>query len=202
MKKLTVILLIICAFKVSAQVPFLFSNITAIGEITCDTNNQIVIGDQTWMGCNLNIDDGQGGIYPPNNDTNNISDYGYLYTQAAAIRIANTLPGWRLPIENDILILGATLGGWSIAGGKIKETGEEHWNSPNTATNSTNFSAVGAGIRTSDGSYYGFKSTAYLWYDYNASTTYVFTLNYNTTELDSPYPYTSSTAVSIRLIKE
>ena len=44
------------------------------------------------------------------------------------------------------------LGSAAIAGGKLKEAGLEHWNSPNTgAENSVGFSAVPAGVRGHDG---------------------------------------------------
>jgi uncharacterized protein (TIGR02145 family) len=44
------------------------------------------------------------------------------------------------------------LGGGSIAGGKLKETGLIHWNSPNLgATNETGFTFLPAGSRNNNG---------------------------------------------------
>jgi len=54
----------------------------------------IVIGDQVWS-FNLNLP-GYGSICPPDCDKN-----GRLYTQKAAISIADSIPGWRLPTEKD-----------------------------------------------------------------------------------------------------
>jgi hypothetical protein len=45
-----------------------------------------------------------------------------------------------------------TLGGYLVAGGKIKEPGTEHWTYPNTgADNSSGFTALASGIRIADG---------------------------------------------------
>ena len=43
----------------------------------------------------------------------------------------------------------AYLGGYDVAGSKLKETGLEHWSSPNdeNATNETGFTALPAGER-------------------------------------------------------
>jgi uncharacterized protein (TIGR02145 family) len=46
------------------------------------------------------------------------------------------------------------LGGDSDAGGKMKETGFDYWDSPNTgATNESGFSARGSGLRGAGGGY-------------------------------------------------
>jgi uncharacterized protein (TIGR02145 family) len=46
------------------------------------------------------------------------------------------------------------LRGESAAGGKLKETGTEHWNSPNiAATNETGFTALPGGLRLPKGKF-------------------------------------------------
>ena len=62
--------------------------------------------------------------------------------------------GWRVPTQSDFNTLATTLGGASVAGGKMKTVGTTYWNSPNTgADNSSGFSAICGGMRQMDGSY-------------------------------------------------
>jgi uncharacterized protein (TIGR02145 family) len=46
----------------------------------------------------------------------------------------------------------------------MKETGFAHWLTPNEgATNASGFTALGAGVRGSDGGFYDLKITATMW---------------------------------------
>lgn len=49
------------------------------------------------------------------------------------------------------------------AGGKLKETGLIHWNSPNVATNEYGFNAVGSGYRDMYGEYTEIKNISQFW---------------------------------------
>ena len=63
---------------------------------------------------------------------------------------ARLLTGWHLPTDGELLMLSNYLGGDNIAGGKLKEAGTLHWNSPNTgATNETGFTGLPGGYRVS-----------------------------------------------------
>lgn len=90
---------------------------------------------------------------------NSSGGYGYLYNWYAASdvrNIANT--GWRMPVFNDQNLLATYLGGTSVAGGKLKETGFRHWLSPNTdATNESGYFARGGGVRGSSGGFSGIR---------------------------------------------
>jgi len=120
----------------------------------------VTIGSQTWMAENLNYDAGSGS-WAYDNDSSNAAVYGRLYSWAAAREACP--PGWRLPSDMEWHILVEHLGGPRVAGGKMKETGIAHWNSPNTgATNENGFSALPAGYRY-DGKYYGMGSSASFW---------------------------------------
>lgn len=55
--------------------------------------------------------------------------------------------GWHLPNDAECTQLTTHLGGDSISGGKLKETGTSHWANPNTgASNETGFTALPAGL--------------------------------------------------------
>jgi uncharacterized protein (TIGR02145 family) len=61
--------------------------------------------------------------------------------------------GWHVPSDDQLSVLINYLGGASIAGGKMKETGTVHWNTPNTgATNEVGYASLGGGL-FSDGTY-------------------------------------------------
>lgn len=78
--------------------------------------------------------------------TYNYKTYGVLYNWPAAKLAAP--PGWHLPTDGEWTQLVNYLGNEQVAGGKLKETGTMHWDSPNTgATNVTGFKALPGGIR-------------------------------------------------------
>lgn len=92
------------------------------------------------------------------NKQNDGLGYGYLYN-SFAINHANFAPlGWRLWNTDDFLTLRSYLGGYTVAGGKMKETGTIYWNSPNTgADNSSGFTALGGGLRSEVGTFSSLK---------------------------------------------
>jgi uncharacterized protein (TIGR02145 family) len=70
---------------------------------------------------------------------------------------------WHIPTGTDWIVLGTFLGGDSIAGGKMKETGYDHWTSPNTgATNETGFTALPGGMRGNAG-FFDLTNNAIFW---------------------------------------
>jgi uncharacterized protein (TIGR02145 family) len=144
-------------------ITFLFLCLTAFAQQTVtdfDGNiyETITIGDQVWLRENLkslHYCDGTQipGVVAYNNDDSLGAIYGLLYTWNAAMK-GSTEPGaqgvcpcdWHVPTDEEWTNLENYLGGSSIAGGKMKETGIEHWLSPNTgATNSSGFTGLPAG---------------------------------------------------------
>src|SRR5574344_2077997 len=126
--------------------------------------DEVIIGTQTWMAKNLDVDDGLGGIYAYNNNENNVATYGRLYTWDAAMRVAASIDGWHLPSDEEWTTLTTYLGGESVAGGKLKETGTTHWKSPNTgAINESGFTALPGGYRSGGGTFYDIGSNGDWW---------------------------------------
>jgi uncharacterized protein (TIGR02145 family) len=132
----------------------------------------VTIGTQVWMVENLKTTRLNDGTQIPNVVDSN--SWGYLTTPAYcyynnwqsygqtygvlynwfAVESGKLAPkGWHVPSKTELEILQLYLGG-NLGGGKLKETGTAHWNSPNNgATNETGFYAFGGGKRevTSDG---------------------------------------------------
>ena len=102
--------------------------------------------------------------------------YGVLYNWPAAMAgstSSNNNPsgvqgvcpvGWHLPSGNEWSELMTYLGGELIAGGKLKESGTIHWNSPNAAaTNETGFTALPGGLRGESGTFLDIGGYGYWW---------------------------------------
>jgi uncharacterized protein (TIGR02145 family) len=94
--------------------------------------------------------------------TTNYQTYGVLYNWPAALTACPD--GWHLPSVAEWTQLTDYLGGTSVAGGKMKETGTAHWDSPNTgATNSSGFTALPGGCRFFDGSFWYIGDVGFWW---------------------------------------
>jgi len=87
-----------------------------------------------------------------NNDVKYKNVYGALYNWYS-VNTGKLCPsGWHVPSDEEWTILTTFLGGESIAGGKLKETGNLHWISSNTgATNESGFKALPGGNRIFNG---------------------------------------------------
>ena len=149
------------------------------GIITDFENNEyetIIIGNQLWMKQNLESTKYSDGtpiteIYPPNNNEENIAEYGYLYSWYSAVNYSaiekpqGACPvGWHIPSTEEWVELSNYLGGVSVAGGKLKEEGTTHWLSPNVgATNSSRFTALPSGYRGVNLGFWKFKEYAIFW---------------------------------------
>jgi len=158
-------------------------------------------------------------VYGDSNDDGIVDvanpDYGYLYSYAAAIGDNWTRDnadgqgvcpdGWHLPSDAEWTELSDYLDGVSVAGGKLKETGTIHWNSPNTgADNSSGFSALPGGYRYNDDGTFIYMGNYGLWWTSTESSStevYYRGLNYNNAEVGSTY-CNKSHGLSVRCIKD
>ena len=198
--------------------------ITTITDIDGNVYHVITIGSQTWMVENLEVTRFRNGDSIPNitdetqwsnmtsaawcnyeNDQAKGVLYGRLYNWYAVADSRNICPaGWHIPTQAEWTTLINYLGGESVAGGKLKETGTVHWLSPNTgATNETGFTGLPCGTRNSSGSFSNEKNHGYWWTtNENDSTSALeWNVNYNHTDIYNYYD-TKSTGFSIRCIKD
>lgn len=103
----------------------------------------IWIGNQLWMAENMNYRTPEDSWCYDNLESN-CDKYGRLYSWFGAQNACP--PGWHIPGSKEWMILVNYLGGTSIAGGKLKESGTSDWLSPNFgATNESGFSALPGG---------------------------------------------------------
>lgn len=146
--------------------------------------NTVMIDTQCWMKENLNFGNMINGSqnqtnnsiiekYCYNNDPAKCAIYGGLYqwdemmNYTTGSNIQGICPSnWHIPNGGDFSTLFTFLGGANVAGGKMKETGTSHWNTPNTgATNSSGFTGLPTG--QSSGAYYvNIGVNTLIWYNY------------------------------------
>lgn len=150
--------------------------IATVTDFDGNVYHAISIGNQVWLRENLKVTHYRNGDtirYLPdniewcsykydgafcnyNNDENNVEIYGRLYSFDAVIDQRSIAPeGWHIPNNAEWKTLINYLGGDSIAGGKLKVTGFDYWQSPNAgATNASGFSAFPSGDRICEGFVY------------------------------------------------
>jgi len=142
--------------------------------------------DAAWVTLGANDTDDAYAFYGDSNSNGTVDiahpDYGALYSYAAAIgdnwaRDNNPNQGvcpdgWHLPSHAEWTTLTTSLGGIGVAGGKMKETGNSHWKTPNTdATNSSGFNGLPAGYQFSYGAGVFFDITeTVVWWSRTASS--------------------------------
>ncbi len=169
----------------------------------------VMIGTQCWMAENLNkgtmvipgssgyqqFDNGVIEKYCYNNTPSNCDIYGALYEWPEAMQYVTTEgaqgicpEGWHIPAEAEWSVLELYLGGNTVAGGKMKATGTIQegtglWKEPNTgATNESNFTAVPAGRRHRNGTFYlSVGENNFIWSstELNSTNTYTRTMGYS-----------------------
>jgi len=90
--------------------------------------------------------------------------YGGLYNWWAVKSNKLCPKDWHVPKDDEWAVLTNFLGGDTIAGGKLKATGNAHWLDPNTgATNETKFNALPGGYHSFLGPYLYKGAVSYFW---------------------------------------
>lgn len=145
------------------------------------TSIPLVTNDYDWT--NLTTD----GYCWSDNDSISRTLYGALYNWYAVNTGKLAPKGWHIPTETDWATLQNYLGGASVAGGKLKETGIGHWETPNTgATNESGFSALPGGYRSKANGTIPTKFQNGVWWSSTGSINNFgrFILNYNSAASD------------------
>lgn len=147
----------------------------------------VTIGTQIWMQKNLNVCKYRNGDDIPqvqdptdwknlttgawcyyNNDPTATTGtvYGKLYNWYAVNDPRGLAPtGYHVPSDAEWTTLTTFLGGESVAGNAMKETGIAHWYSPNNqdATNSSGFTGLPGGYRERFGAFVKIGSSGFWW---------------------------------------
>lgn len=173
-----------------------FNTLGQIGYVTDidgNTYKTISIGNQVWMVENLKTTKFKNGESIPkvesntawansyvgsaycnyNNEINNVEEYGQLYNWFAINDNRCIAPeGWHVASVDEWLILIEYLGGSEVAGGAMKETGIQHWLTPNTgATNVSGFTGLPGGMRVFNGTYSNLNFSGDFWTSTETSST-------------------------------
>ncbi len=159
------------------------SPVYTVTDIDGNLYHGITIGTQVWLVENLRTTKYRNGDAIPNitdqtqwaglttgaycaygNNQANASVYGYLYNFFAVTDPRGIAPpGYHVASKGEWQTLSDFLGGNSVSGGKLKESGTAHWQAPNdAATNSSGFTALPCGRRI-DGGFETIKTNGYFW---------------------------------------
>lgn len=180
----------------------------------------IQIGEQTWMAENLRsvkLNDGTDIRFEPdayrwnaldtpgycwyNNDS---VGYGALYNWYTVETGILCPTGWHVPTDEEWTVLTDYLGGKSVAGGKLKETGTIHWYTPNSgATNESGFTALPTGYRSYSGAFRSIRDYGFWWSstEWSSSGAWYRDVNYGYSSVDRSNSSKKSGA-TIRCLKD
>ncbi|HWR33178.1 MAG TPA: fibrobacter succinogenes major paralogous domain-containing protein [Chitinophagaceae bacterium] len=141
--------------------------IGVVYDIDGNPYNTLTYGGKVWMLENLKTTRFRDGTPIPNIQDNNAwktattpawcnynndvalgNEYGRLYNLLTVHDSRGLAPaGWRIPTLAEWTDMLRFLGGDAVAGGRIKEAGLTHWNTPNTGDHNGGFNAFGGGYR-------------------------------------------------------
>jgi len=183
----------------------------------------VLIGTQRWMDKNLDVVTYRNGDIIPqvtdratwatlttgawcyyNNDPANDEVYGKLYNWHAVNDPRGLAPvGFHIPTTTEWSTLVTSLGGASVAGGKMKTTGITNWNSPNTgATNESGFKALPGGFRYYEGSFLELGQRALFWTATGIDNDAYYNYIYNNSGTTGGFREGKVDGFSVRVIKD
>lgn len=190
----------------------------------CILGLPVLIGTQEWTNCNLDVTTYANGDTIPqvtdptawaalttgawcyyDNNSANGTTYGKMYNWYAVTDPRGLAPtGYHIPtlVEFDTLI--TFLGGETVAGGKLKETGLCNWLTPNTgATNESSFTGLPGGYRDNNGVFGEISNYGLWWSSVETVTAFAnyLLLGYNNSNAFI-YVNSKTFGFSVRLIKD
>jgi uncharacterized protein (TIGR02145 family) len=175
-----------------------------------NTYKTIQVGTQTWMAENLktvNYNDGTAiplvtngatwvtlstpGYCWYNNDRVTFrAIYGALYNWNA-VNTGKLCPiGWHVPTDIEWSTLTTYLGGESLAGVKLKETGTNHWQVNTGASNESGFTALPGGSHNLYGTFFysiGYQGEWWSSSEYTSASAYHRRMHCSTKEVSRSY---------------
>jgi uncharacterized protein (TIGR02145 family) len=155
-----------------------------VKDIDGNVYKTVTIGTQIWMAENLKTtkyndgtiiplvtdDQAWGALTTPgycwyNKDaTVNKNIYGALYNWYAVSANKLCPKNWHVSTDAELTTLTTFLGGESVAGGKLRETGTTHWEKPNNgATNASGFTTLPGGYRNNHGAFANIGFFGFWW---------------------------------------
>jgi len=170
------------------------SNSFTLIDVDGNVYHTVTIGTQTWLLENLKTTRYRNGESIINisdkaaweamtssawcdyeNLSSNGTKYGHLYNWYAVSDTRNIAPvGWHVATDAELNTLMSYLGGFSLAGGKMKETGTLNWINTNTGGNNlSGFTALPGGVRFNNGYFGQIGTSGYFW-----SSTFEQTVNW------------------------
>lgn len=206
----------------------------SLTDVDGNTYKTIKIGTQTWMAENLKTTKYNDGTTIPNVTNQDVwskltsGAYCWYINQSAAykniygalynwytVKTGKLCPGgWHVPSDAEWTTLTDYMGGWDIAGSKLKETGNSHWIPLPpyvlmlNVTNESGFTALPGGYRGSVWTFYLIENLGYLglWWsstesDYEVDNILIRTMNYQFNGITSQNDGGKKAGLSCRCIK-
>ena len=207
------------------QVSFTTEKATTVTDVEGNVYDLVYIGTQVWMAENLKTTKFNDGSVIPNviekaewinlttpgyswygnNEDTYGNTYGALYNWYAVADERGLCPtGFHVPTDDDWNTLVTFAGGVDEAGGKLKEEGTIHWNTPNTAaTDFYGFKALPGGRRCYEGNFWYIGEGARWWTStqFNTELAWSRNVSYNNAKVLRDYKE-KTYGMSIRCVKD
>lgn len=186
----------------------------------------ITIGNQTWMAENLRTTKYRNGeditnvtsnplwvalsteaysSYNNTTDLDQLATHGLLYNWYAVSDSRNIAPeGWHVATQADWDALIAEVGGVAVAGAKLKEAGNTHWNSGSSTSNSSGFTALPSGRRQyTDGTFINSGFNGFWWSNTanGPDFSFYYQLNYDSNPI-VPANFLKASGYAVRCVKD